>query len=1118
MGSTLGCLLELQLLGPPLLLQQGRCLNDQISGRPLALLSYLVVTGSPHTRNVLANLLWADLENQQARNNLRYLLPDLRKMFSAHLTITTHSIGFNRQQPYTLDTEILCAAVTAKAESVSSQHLQAAVDLYRGEFLAGFTIRHAPVFEEWVVMQRTHMHQLVVQGLYTLATRYFAEAKPNAGLSAIQRLLQLEPWHEAGHRLQMRFLAATGQRQAAIKQYHDLRQRLTHEFGVEPAPETHQLYTQLSNGERFEKETSALSPTALAISSLKHNLPGHLTTFIGRHEEITDLSTYLLKANQRLITLSGEGGIGKTRLALAVAQTIVDFRGATSDSATGQNKKSKFVDGVWFIPLVGIKADRNCIDHLTSAVAQAIGLQFSGHQALLTQLLTYLRHKTLLLLFDNAEHLLPIFTDFLIQLLQNCPNLMALVTSRHILNLQAEFVWRMTGLPVPPPDAAALLPLPKVKDYSSVALFVERANRINRLFQLTTENQATIVAICHLLSGLPLALELAAALTKRYTCAELYTTLQHNYTVLASTFTDLAPRHRSISAVLDYSWQFLNAEERSTLAACAIFVGGFTRAAVMSVVEAKSTVMTSLLDQSLLQVNGEHFTLHELVHQYAKNQLVQEPDRQQQVLVRHATYYMELLHSLEVALLGKVEAQAVIQSELDNIRAAWHWSVDQGKLTLLALGLESLQSFYRLAGLYREAIHLLEMAITAVRQLIAVAATPQAHHLLAYLLCHTAQFYRRAGNVEAGKALAQEALQVGDQLADPALLGLAYHELARLAQVQSEFLTMYQLAGLGCTQARQAGNPQLIAECLNDLGIAVSSCMHPLTAIPHFFEAQQYLQGGGNRYLEARVLGNLGFFHLSCHEYHLAHRYLVQALELQQILHDREGSMITQLFLGDLWTTLGLYEQAQREYEQVLTSMQTIHNPYWKNWLHASYVYLHNLRGDPVAAQAANPLTHPMIQPSSSHIEEHWLLIGLAHTLTALHNWEAARHCYQQAITHHQAMNWVYRTADAHAGLATLSLVQNEAAAALSHSEVALALVARHGLAAAKEPFRIYWTCVCVLRANNDPRAGEVLRTASQILQSTAAKLDDETLRRSFLERVVINRQISAAAQAAGMI
>lgn len=1134
-------LLELQFLGTPQLYLRGECLNQQISGRPLALWAYLVVTGVPHARDVLADLLWTDLDNQQARNNLRYLLPELRKMFGEYLSVTTKSISFNRQQPYTLDIEVLRTTLAAPTESINNQRLQAAVDLYRGEFLAGFSVRQAPVFEEWLVIQRSNMRQLAVQGLYMLAERHLAEGNHTDGLSTTQRLLHLEPWHEAGHRLQMHFLAASGQRNAALAHYNTLRQKLIDNLGVEPTAETHLLHIQLSRDEWLPTNTDnqrltlgstvTNSAVPLSIPAVRHNLPGQLTTFIGRQEEIADLCTYLLSPDPRLVTLFGEGGIGKTRLALAVAQSILDATAADSEKPQAKSvcsqggagahpevRTPKYPDGIWFVALAGITVDREEVDGLTIAVAQAIGLQFSGHQALLTQLLTYLRHKALLLIFDNAEHLLPMFTDFLLELLQSCPNLVALVTSRHVLNLQAEFVWRVAGLPVPPTDKIALLPPDSLKEYSSVALFVERVNRINRSFQLTKENQASIVAICHLVAGLPLALELAAALTKRYSYAELYTMLQQTYTILVSNFADLAPRHRSIGAMLDYSWQFLTAEEARILAACSIFAGGFTRTAVMRVLEATPQSLTSLIDQSLLQVNGERFTLHELVRQYADTRLAQEPERRYNALVRHATYYMELLHSLEIALLGQVEAQGVVQNELDNIRAAWRWSIDQGQLALLAFGLESLQAFYRLAGLYREAIHLLEMALSAVRQALSVVPTSQTQQLLARLLCHTAQFYRRVGGVETGEALAQEALQLGQQLADPALLGLAYHELARLAQVRSDFLTMFKLAELGTAHARQAGLPQLTAECLNDLGIAVSSAMHPLTAIPHFYEARQLLQGGSNRYLEARVIGNLGFFHLSCHEYHLAYRYLVQAFDLQCLLQDREGSMITQLFLGDLWTALGLYEQAERDYEQVLTSMQTIHNPYWKSWLHTSYGNLHYLRGNPVAARAAHIQTRQFLQHGKSHVEEQWLLIGLGQALTALHEWEEARHCYQQAIALHKEANWVYHTADAHAGLAALLLAQNEAAEALPHSEAALAILGRQGLAASKEPFRIYWIGVCVLEAHHDPRAMEVLCTASQILQTTAQKLEEEPLRRAFLEGVDVNRQIRAAGQAAGMI
>ena len=832
----------------------------------------------------------------------------------------------------------------------------------------------------------------------------------------------------------------------------------------------------------------------------------------------------MAEARYRLITLVGEGGSGKTRLALAVAQRVVADGCCIADShapATSHEASagSCFPDGVWFVALNTVTSTDNLADQLAVAVAQTIGLAFSGRQPLFTQLLTHLHKKAFLLFFDNAEHLLPAVADHLVQILQAAPAITVLVTSRHLLGLQAEFAWQVTGLPVPPHDA---LPPVDLVAYSSIALFVERANRRQRNFAVTVANQATIVAICRLVEGLPLAIELAAALTQIYTSAELYTRLQQDYTILATDLRDLPPRHRSIQALLDYSWCFLTPAEADALAACSIFVGGFTHAAAQAVTEAAPTLLSNLVDQSLLQAREGRFAMHELVRQYAAAHLAQRPSDQYTVQKRHAAYYMALLQSLESALLVTVEAQETVQQDLDNLRAAWLWSAAQADLSLLAIGAASLQTMYRLAGLYREAIQLLNTALHSVRRVIdASALAPSqppadAHHLLGCLLCSIALFYRRSGAVEQGERAAQEALALGQQRNDPALQGLAYHELARLAQVRSDFLAMNHWAELGCFQAQQSQSPQLVAECLNDLGIAVSSCQHPQIAIPHFHAALAHLRTGADCYLETRIRANVGFFHLSCHEYQSAHDYLTQAFTLQQQIQDREGSMITQIFLGDLWLALGAYGLAQQAYEQGLARMQSIHDPYWTSWLYASYARLQYLCGDLAAAHAAGMVAQQMAQQGKSHIQEQWILINLGQSLMGLGDLTAARACYEQAIALHDKTSWVYRTADAHAGLAALLLAQQAVSAAVDQAEAALAFLAERGLAAANEPFGLYWTSFCVFTAAGDPRAATVLHTAYQQLQTIADQLEEEPLQRAFRERVVVNRQLIAAAQAAG--
>lgn len=1147
-------MLKLFYLGTPQIQLSTESLADRLTPKAQALFVYLAVTGQSHSRDRLADLLWSEMNNQQARNNLRYLLPDLRNLLDDYLIITSKSISFDRQASYWLDVDLLRTTLAARPNLVETPALQSALDLYQGEFLTGFTVRNAPVFEGWVVQQREELHRLVVQGCYTLAARYWQQAAYQAGLAATRRLLQWEPWHEAGHRLQMQLLAATGQRTAALAQYDLCRTVLADELGVAPEAATVALWEQIRSG-FYDEGTSdkVISPNLVTLSPLHpdfdergrvvtlfppHNLPNTLTPFFGREAEIEQIGALLADPSYRLITLVGEGGSGKTRLALVVGQKIVDFRLTNDDSVveTTDNRQSvivngaehllrdgaaavlrhrpsaighhPFPDGVWFVALNALTTG-NLADQLAAAVAQAIGFSFSGQQPLFTQLLTYLRKKALLLLFDNAEHLLPEVADLLVQILQACPALTALVTSRHLLGLQAEFVWRVIGLAVPPQDD---LPPGDLLAYSSLALFVERARRCNQKFDLTMANRAVMVAICRLVEGLPLAVELAAALTKAYTCAELYTALQQDYTVLATNLRDLLPRHRSIQAMLDHSWRFLTPAEAEALAACSHFAGGFTPAAALAVMGATPTLLSNLVDQSLLQVHEGRFTMHELVRQYAAAKSAQHPEQQHATAARHAAYTMQQLAELAATLLVTADAREIFQRDLGNVRLAWRWCAQQGDLALLAQGMAGLESGYRLTGLYDEAVHLLGIALTAVRQVLAAAPThPQGNAILARLLCHTAQFYRRTGQVARGERSATEALTLAQQLDDPALQGWAYHELTRLAQMRNDFATMAVLAEQSVAQARRAAVPFLLAECLNDLGVARAFCTSPLVVIPHFQEARQHLQGGVNHLLEGTLVSNLGFSSLGGHEYQAAYDFLHQGLTLRRLLRDEEGTAIAHLHLGDLWLALGHYEKAHQAYEQAASIMQALHIPYWESWLQANIGRLHHLRGDLTAAHAACEVGRRLATANGFQMQEQWVRINHGRLLADQGDYAAAYQCYQPIFATPPPTHWIYRTVDAYAARADLLRQTNDLAGAVTHIETALTLLEQLGLAAAYEPFTVYWTAVRIFTAATDPRATTVLQTANQQLQKIAATLQDPVLRRSFLETVVVNRAIAQA-------
>ena len=282
-----------------------------ISAKAQALLCYLAVTGRPHTREALATLLWGDMPEERAAHSLRQALSNLQKLVGAHLTVTRQTLAFDRTSPYTLDTDTFAALLKAAEVSAigARRRRETAVALYQGDFLAGFAVRDAPDFDDWVTGMREWLRQQVLGALSHLAAYFQQHGEYAEAEHSLRRMLELDPWREDAHRLLMLALAYQGQHGAALAQYQRCRCALAEGLGEEPAAETTDVYRRIRAGE-VEPPALRLPPT---------NLPIVPTPLVGRETELGDVIGLLEDPARRLVTLVGPGGIGKTRLALAVA-------------------------------------------------------------------------------------------------------------------------------------------------------------------------------------------------------------------------------------------------------------------------------------------------------------------------------------------------------------------------------------------------------------------------------------------------------------------------------------------------------------------------------------------------------------------------------------------------------------------------------------------------------------------------------------------------------------------------------------------------------------------------------------------------------------------------------
>jgi predicted ATPase/DNA-binding SARP family transcriptional activator len=784
--------LELALLGSPHIVLDGAPVK--VMDKVLALLAYLAVESQDaHRRDMLVGLLWPDLSEAAARNNLRVTLHRLRQALcerpgaAGFLQISRDTLQWCRTSDYWLD----IAAVGALLQNVQppscaadAAQLAEVLRLYRGDFLKDFFLEDSVAFEEWASMLRERLRQQALKALTCLTDWYLAHGDYTAALAHARRQIELEAWNETAHQQLMLALTYSGQRVTALAHYEALCRILDDELATQPSAETVALYQRLRS---CEIEPAVYPPAAPAAPLLTTYAP--LTPFIGREAELARLAELLAQPTCRLVTLLGPGGIGKTRLALAAATTTSASR-----------------EQVCFVPLVDVETP----EFMLSAIVSALAFDFSRADDLRARLLLHLRDRQLLLVLDNFEHLLARSihaSELLVDILYAAPGVTMLVTSREPLNLQAEVIVDVGGLAVPETETTVA-----AGEHSAVQLFVDRASRVQAGFTLSAASQPWVIRICGLLEGMPLGIELAAAWVRVSTCDAIYQQLQRNLDFLSTSRHDMPKRHRSLRAIFDHSWDLLATEEQAALRGLAIFRGGFAEPAAAQVADAPLTVLLALLNKSLLrQTPTGRYELHELVRQYAEEKLREHPATCLQLQARHARYYAAFLQEREAGVrsLDKLVTQA-IADEMPNIRASWHWAATQRQLTIVEPALAALFTFFDTQSRYDEGLEVLEPVEAALQELSG-AADAAASALFGNVLACRGVLYHRLSRYTESRDRLSRGLNLLRRYGSWsniafALLGLGWADYltARYTEAQTvleECLALYQThdepAGIG---------------------------------------------------------------------------------------------------------------------------------------------------------------------------------------------------------------------------------------------------------------------------------------------------------------------------------
>jgi predicted ATPase/class 3 adenylate cyclase len=636
-------------------------------------------------------------------------------------------------------------------------------------------------------------------------------------------------------------------------------------------------------------------PLATAITH-PNNLPVQLTSFIGREKEIAAVVELLGK--HRLVTLSGVGGVGKTRLSLQVARSIME----------------SFPDGVWFIEFAPLIDP----DRLSQTVAGVLGLQESGSLPILDVMIQYLQSRSLLLVLDNCEHLIDACAGLVDTLLRNCDQIKLLATSREALSVTGEVPYHVPSLSFPKP--LHQVKLDELSQCEAVRLFITRAAVARTGFTLTEPIAPAVAQICQRLDGIPLAIELAAARTGALSVEQIATRLNNCFRLLTGGSRTSLPRHQTLRASIDWSYTLLDQHERSLLVRLTVFSGGWTLEAAETVCgfgELVSSdivnIMTSLVNKSLIVVDRDAFDIHryhmlETVRQYGRERLIDKVltnqdildcSAEEQVRQRHLDYYLQLAEQAETGMVGKEQRQWFrwIKIELDNIRTALEWSLEDDLSSYLRLA-SSLQFYWFTTGIANEGCTWLKKGLDRVDR-TDQAETRQA--LRAKALGATGILLWTLGNAD----------EASQYLKESAALYRSLGQSGKLAYILS-FLGLstnderFSMAAEAVELARQSGDAYVLAESLHHQGVTLQK-INPHAAQVLFEESASLFDKIGNRLRTASVHRHLGYVYGLTGRFEEGRLYFEKALVVDREFGCKWYEMYDLLFLGEIAYLGGQY-------------------------------------------------------------------------------------------------------------------------------------------------------------------------------------------------------------------
>ncbi len=839
----------------------------QHNGKPVVLSSraaqslfaYLILTaGTQHRREKLAGLFWPDVSEAKARTYLRQQLWRIRKALPAntesdYLLADDITICFNASSEYWLDVE----GLRELEEDAPVVEIMKALSMYQGELLPGF-------YEDWVTQVREHLHVVFEARMEQMLDMLAAEKRWQDLLEWAERWIQRSGVPETAYRQMITAYNALGDRARAASTYERCVKALR-ELDLEPSEETR----------------------SLVLRQRSHwHVPIPLTSFIGRERELIEITS--LMAQSRLVTLTGTGGAGKTRLAIQVVAEILP----------------RFPDGVWFLDL----APLNHAKLVPGTLAGLLGLRESVEIPIAHMLVNYFRTRRALVIFDNCEHLIESCAELVNLLLTSCEDLVILATSREALRVSGEIPYRVPSLEVPSLEAGSTIE--QIVGSEAVKLFLERAAVASPRLEKDPKLVYTVAQICQRLDGIPLAIELASARLQILTPEQILKRLDDRFNLLMGGLRSSMPRHRTLRATIEWSYDLLSEKERILFCRLAVFSGGWTLDAAEYTCSGNEVepgevldLLDRLIDKSL--VIPESSTLSnptapslryrslETIRQFADEKLDEETDADEWRF-RHLDYFVIKAEELEPFLTGANQSSTMdyLEIELDNIRHALEWSISnrKGEMALRLFG--ALGWFWIVHCHFQEGIQWFRRALE-MQDEVSKSVQAKAFGYAGSLMWLHNSISEARTYLEKSIDLYRE-LDDGKELSNRLLaLGLAELSDGNLAEARSLFdetLTIGRAVGHGSSVTRALFN---LADVSSREGDAV-------TAARFLEESLALSRQLADGHLTSMVLLNFGGFAVDQKDFPKARECFEEALTISLDLKNNRVTALSLLGIADI--------------------------------------------------------------------------------------------------------------------------------------------------------------------------------------------------------------------------